>query len=101
MSAPNVILCGSLTLDNLVTAEGRALPQSCGGNVVYAALGARLWRVRAGLVSHAGCVFPAAVMAALPAYERPRFIDYTTRGPRHRFATWLGFAPDGGDIPPP
>ena len=144
MSAPDVILCGSLTLDNVVTAGGRALAQSCGGNVVYAALGARLWRVRAGLVSRAGCdfpqdflerlealgldiggiarvaalhgmnvafayredgsrmrAFPAVVMAALPARERPRFVDYTTRGPEHRFATWLGFAPDGGDIPPP
>lgn len=142
MSAPGVILCGSLTLDNVVTAEARALPQSCGGNVVYAALGARLWRVRAGLVLRAGCDFPQdflgrlealgldiggiarvaaphgmnvafayredggrvralppAIMDALPACERPRFIHYTTRGSEHRFATWLGFAPDGGDIP--
>lgn len=144
MSAPDVIVCGSLTLDNVVTAEGRALPQSCGGNVVYAALGARLWQVRAGLVSRAGCdfpldflerlealgldiggiarvaaphgmnvafayredggrvrAFPPAIMDALPVCERPRFIDYTTRGPECRFATWLAFAPDGNDIPPP
>ena len=67
MSAPDVILCGSLTLDNVVTAGGRALAQSCGGNVVYAALGARLWRVRAGLVSRAGCDFPQDFLERLEA----------------------------------
>jgi ribokinase len=67
MTAPDLIVCGSLTLDNVVTAEGRALAQSCGGNVVYAALGARLWGARVGLVSRAGNNLPRAFLEFLQA----------------------------------
>jgi sugar/nucleoside kinase (ribokinase family) len=140
---PELIVCGSLTLDNVVTADGTLLPRSAGGNVVYAALGAALWGHRVGLVSRAGSdfpvefldmlaergldlggiarldaahgmnvafayrpdgsrvrAFPAELVARLPEEERPRFIDYTTLGAAHRYATWQGFAPDAGDIPP-
>ena len=63
MTAPDLIACvGSLTFDNVVTAEGRALARTCGGNVVYAALGARLWGARVGLVSRAGADFPSAFL---------------------------------------
>lgn len=142
MTVPELIVCGSLTLDNVVTADFGLLPRSCGGNVVYAALGARLWAPRVGLVSRAGCdypadfldsladlgldlggiarvdaphgmnvaftyrpdgsrvrAFPADVTARIPSAERARFIDYTTRGDTHRYATWIEFAPDAADLP--
>lgn len=142
VSAPDLIVCGSLTIDNVLTADGEARPPVCGGNVMYAALGARVWAPRVGAVARAGAnypadgldglaargidlggvtrgpalhgmnvafryradgsrerVFPPAVMARLPAAERTRFVDYTTRGMAQRFATWLAFTPDAGDLP--
>jgi ribokinase len=142
MPAPELIVCGSLTLDSVLTADGVATPQVCGGNVAYAALGARVWSASVGAVSRAGADYPAAlqerlaargidtagiarraaphgmtvafcyradgsrtrafppdVMARLPAAERARFTDYTTRGEAHRFASWLDFAPAAADLP--
>jgi sugar/nucleoside kinase (ribokinase family) len=54
MSGPRLIVFGCLTTDNVVTAEGRLLPQSFGGNCLYAALGARVWSDRVGVVSRYG-----------------------------------------------
>jgi ribokinase len=67
VTAPDLIVCGSLTLDNVVTADGRCLPQAASGNVVYAALGARLWGARVGLVSRAGTDYPQAFLDVLAA----------------------------------
>ena len=64
---PELIVCGSLTLDNVVTADGALLPRGPGGNVVYAALGAALWGSRVGLVSRAGADFPEAFLSMLAA----------------------------------
>ena len=142
MSAPDLVTFGSLTLDNVVTADGTRLPRNAGGNVVYAALGAALWGGSVGLVSRAGAdypadflamledrgldlggiaridaphgmnvafayrpdgsrvrAFPPEVVALIPPAERARFVDYTTLGTAHRYAIWIGFAPDGDDIP--
>jgi ribokinase len=54
-------------LDNVVTADRRLLPQTAGGNVVYSALGARLWHDRVGLVSRAGRNFSPAFLDCLAA----------------------------------
>ncbi len=65
MSVPELLVCGSLTLDNVVTADGTLLPQGAAGNVVYAALGAALWAGQVGMVSRAGADFPAEFLAML------------------------------------
>jgi len=65
MSAPELVVFGCLTLDNVVTAEGVCLPQSFGGNCLYAALGARLWCERVGIVSRCGGDYPGAVFELL------------------------------------
>jgi ribokinase len=65
MSPPDLIVCGSLTIDNVVTADGTRLPRAPGGNVVYAALGAALWGGKIGLVSRAGADYPADFLAML------------------------------------
>lgn len=51
---PELVLFGSLTLDNVLTATGDVLPRVASGNVVYAALGACLWHASVGIVSRAG-----------------------------------------------
>jgi ribokinase len=69
VSGPDLLIFGSLTLDNVRTAEGVLLPQSCGGNAVYAALGARLWHTGTiGVVSRAGANYPAAFLAELERF---------------------------------
>lgn len=54
MTSVRLVCAGSLTVDNVVTADGRLLPPMFGGNVVYAGLGARLWHDRVGLLSRVG-----------------------------------------------
>jgi sugar/nucleoside kinase (ribokinase family) len=62
----NLLVCaGSLTLDNVMTADDRLLPRAPGGNVIYSGLGARLWHPRVGLVSRAGADFPEASLERL------------------------------------
>ncbi|MBI3517674.1 MAG: carbohydrate kinase family protein [Proteobacteria bacterium] len=68
MTAPELIVCGSLTIDNVLTAEGVATPQTCGGNVVYAALGARVWSRYVGAVSRAGAGYPTSFLGRLAAH---------------------------------
>ena len=144
MSPPDLLVCGSLTVDNVITADGTLLPRATAGNAVYAALGAAIWGPSVGLVSRAGADFPmdslamlqdhgidlggivrldqphgmnvafayqadggrtrefsALLVGRIPPEERPRFVDYTTRGSTHRYRTWLGFAPDASDLPLP
>jgi sugar/nucleoside kinase (ribokinase family) len=60
MSQPDLVIFGCLTLDNVVTAAGERLPQTFGGNCLYAALGARLWHDRVGIVSRCGAGYPEA-----------------------------------------
>jgi len=136
------VLAGSLTIDNILTADGRAVPRLCGGNAVYAAIGARIWSDRVGILTRVGrdyptaCLerlavsgvdlagvaaldephgmnvafcyrsdgsrtraFPEEAFAQIPAADRPSFRDYTTLGTAHRFATWMRFTPEPGDLP--
>ena len=67
MRGPKFVLLGSLTMDNTFTSEGVVTPQVYGGNVVYSALGARIWHDRVGMVSRAGINFPEAFLRQLKA----------------------------------
>jgi hypothetical protein len=58
--APDLIVYGCLTLDNVVTAEGERPPQVFAGNALYAALGARVWNDSVGVVARAGANYPSA-----------------------------------------
>ncbi len=92
-----LVCAGSLTLDNVVTAEGRQLPQSYGGNVLYSALGARIWHDAVGLVSRAGADFPAACVDMLAARglrtEGIRRLDQ-----RHGMNVAFCYRPDGSRV---
>jgi sugar/nucleoside kinase (ribokinase family) len=58
MSGPELVAFGSLTLDNVVTANGVIMPQYFGGNAVYSALGVRVWSDSVGIVSRCGEGYP-------------------------------------------
>lgn len=60
MSAPEIVVFGSLTIDNVIRASGEVMPQYFGGNALYAALGARIWSPSVGVVSLYGTGYPEA-----------------------------------------
>lgn len=65
MSAGLLVCCGSLTLDNVLTADRRILPQTWGGNVLYSAVAARLWHDAVGIVTRAGADYPPEAFGAM------------------------------------
>ncbi|MEO7241784.1 MAG: carbohydrate kinase family protein [Variovorax sp.] len=97
MTRDLLVCAGSLTLDNVVTAQGQRLPQTCGGNVVYSALGARLWHARVGIVSRAGTDFPVDFIAMLHAQGLQT--DGIRRLPvRHGMNVAFCYAADGSRV---
>jgi ribokinase len=60
MSSPpiNYAVVGGLREDYFITPEGQAHLRHLGGNAVYAAVGARLWTDRVGLVARVGSNYP-------------------------------------------
>ncbi len=77
MIGPDLVVLGCLTLDSVMTAAGECLPQTFGGNVIYSALGARVWNDRVGAVSRYGTGYPDA------AFELLRSLGIDTDGIRH------------------
>lgn len=54
MERPRIAVLGCLTVDSVVTAAGDWFTKVCGGNVLYAAVGASIWERRVGIVTRAG-----------------------------------------------
>src|SRR5690348_3395686 len=64
---PRVIVVGNLTIDDVVLPDGTTRMASLGGNSLYAALGARIWQPRVGVVTRRGEDFPRDLAAELQA----------------------------------
>ena len=95
--SPGLLVAGSLTVDNVRTADGVLLPPRPGGNVIFAALGARLWSNAIGLVSRAGADYPAGALDRLAA----RGLDLagiTRVDAPHGMNVAFSYAPDGSRI---
>lgn len=58
MIHPNHVIAGQLRREYLLPPEGRPLLDVPGGNLLYAAAGARLWSDKIGLLSRAGEDYP-------------------------------------------
>ena len=92
-----LVCAGSLTLDNVMTADDRLLPRTPGGNVIYSGLGALLWHPRVGLVSRAGTDFPAESLERLAA--RGLDVAGVRRVPEpHGMNVAFRYAPDGSRV---
>lgn len=63
--APEFAVVGCLTMDSVITHDGRRYARAAGGNVLYTALGARVWSDSVGIVSRAGADYPTATLSAL------------------------------------
>jgi sugar/nucleoside kinase (ribokinase family) len=61
------VVTGNLTIDDVVTAEGAIAPGQCGGNGVYAAIGAWIWSDSVGLVAGAGEDYPTGWIERIAA----------------------------------
>ena len=97
MSAPALLIAGSLTIDNVRTAGGDLLPRRPGGNVVFAALGARLWSGSIGLVARAGTDYPAGALEDLAALGLD-LGGITRTGTPHGMNVAFSYAPDGSRV---
>lgn len=62
---PVLVTVGGLTVDNVITAEGRVALAQAGGNGAYSAVGALMWCDSVGLVSAAVESYPKATLARL------------------------------------
>jgi sugar/nucleoside kinase (ribokinase family) len=60
-----VWILGNLTIDDVVLPDGTTAMGLCGGNAIYAALGARIWEDGVGLAARIGTDFPAAHAAVV------------------------------------
>ncbi|WBB78464.1 carbohydrate kinase family protein [Micromonospora sp. WMMD882] len=61
------VVTGNLTIDDVVTADGAISPSQCGGNGVYAAVGAWIWSDSVGLVAGAGADYPTGWLDRIAA----------------------------------
>ncbi len=52
-------MVGNLTIDEILLPDGRYEARQCGGNCLYAAVGAHIWSDSVGIVSLVGSDFPA------------------------------------------
>lgn len=97
MSRDLLLCCGSLTLDNVVTAERQFLPQSPGGNVLYSALGARIWHDRVGLLSRVGSTYARSFLDGLAARGLDLAGVQPTSAP-HGMNVAFCYEPDGSRV---
>ena len=97
MSVPDLVVAGSLTVDNVRTAQGDLLPPRPGGNVIFAALGARLWSSSVGLVSRAGADYPAHALERLASLGLD-LGGITRVDAPHGMNVAFNYAPDGSRI---
>jgi ribokinase len=97
MVTPDVVAVGGVSLDWVVTANGELSLRNCGGNAVYAAVGARLWTDRVAIVGRAGNDYPStylsdlaeagidtsAIQRVAERHERVYAVRFNAHGERH------------------
>lgn len=91
---PRFIACGGMTVDNVVTGDGRRLIDVCGGNAFYSAVGMAVWTDRVGIVARVGDDYPAECLT------RAASLGIDLRGLRlrpgpHRLRVAFAYRPDG------
>lgn len=64
---PELVTVGGLTVDNVISSDGRVALARVGGNAAYSAVGALCWAESVGLVSVAVATYPEAALATLRA----------------------------------
>ena len=65
---PDLVAVGGLTVDNVISADGRVALAQSGGNGAYSAVGATVWTPSVGLVSCAVSSYPRKTLERLQAH---------------------------------
>jgi fructoselysine-6-P-deglycase FrlB-like protein/sugar/nucleoside kinase (ribokinase family) len=90
---PRVIIVGNLTIDDIVLPDGSTRMGCLGGNCLYAALSARLWQPRVGVVTRRGEDFPRDLRALLARLQLASEGVVEIAGPTVR--NWVIYEADG------
>lgn len=90
---PRVVVLGQLSIDDVVLSDGRTAMGSCGGDAVYAAVGARLWVDDVGIVAPVGIDFPREHIATLA--ERGFDVDGLREVKAQGIRYWVLYESDG------
>ncbi|SDL98817.1 PfkB family carbohydrate kinase [Nonomuraea jiangxiensis] len=93
METRRVLIVGNLTIDDVVRADGIVRMATPGGNVVYAALAARLWNPGVGIVTRRGDDFPGEILDTLQRLGVETSGVRTIEGPTVR--NWVVYEQDG------
>ena len=64
-SVPAYAIVGCLTIDSVVSANGDLIHRTCGGNSLWAAVGAHIWDQRVGIVARAGVDYPSECLGEI------------------------------------
>ena len=64
-ASPSLWVLGCFTIDDVVLPDGTTSASQCGGNAVYGALGAAIWRSGVGMAARVGPDFPEAHLREL------------------------------------
>lgn len=65
--APDVVVVGNLTIDDVIHPDGETRMASPGGNTIHTATAAAIWGVRVGMVAKLGADFPRRALEQLRA----------------------------------
>lgn len=84
---------GGLTLDDIVGRDGSIHRRTAGGNALYAALGARVWSERVGIVSFVGEDYPASALQQIE--EAGVELALVARRPGASIRLWILYELDG------
>jgi glucosamine--fructose-6-phosphate aminotransferase (isomerizing) len=84
---------GDLTLDDVVLPDGTTHMASIGGDCLYAALGARLWEPRVGIVTRRGDDFPREQLRRLE--QHGICLDGVVDIPGPTVRNWIIYEADG------
>ncbi|MFG1705325.1 PfkB family carbohydrate kinase [Nonomuraea sp. M3C6] len=93
MDTRRVLVIGNLTIDDVVRPDGTVRMASPGGNVVYAALAARLWNPEVRIVTRRGDDLPGEILEVLRRLGVDTSGVRTIDGPTVR--NWVVYEEDG------
>jgi hypothetical protein len=95
LSAPDLVILGQITIDDVVPASPAAWRRQIGGSSLYCLAGAKLWldADRIGLVARLGCDYPFDIEALL---RQAQVHHYSlARFDAEHLIEWLIYEPDG------
>ncbi|HBY93523.1 MAG: PfkB family carbohydrate kinase [Ardenticatenaceae bacterium] len=83
---------GNFTIDDIVLHDGRTWIDQAGGNVLYSALGAKIWLSEVGIIARIGNDLPERYLDMLATFDLELVLTHL---PRPNLHDWALYEPDG------